>query len=334
MKLTAYQLDAHLQKTLAPLYLISGDEILLVQEAIDQIRAAGRKAGYSERISLSVESGTDWAKTLYAEAHSFSLFATKRIVELQLAGTKPNAEISKILLDLVTNPPPDTLLLISSQKLDSKIEKSNWYKALDKNGIVMPLWPITLDQLPTWITQRAKKIGLQFTPDAAKRLAEHVEGNLLAAAQEIEKLSLLQTAKAIDAQTIENTVTDNARFDIFHLVDCALSGNSKRCLRMLDALKAEDAEPILILWALTRELRTLAELAKQTRKGSSLATLFSQFRIWEKRQPAVRRFLQHHTQQHCWTLLSQSARIDKLLKGALPGNVWNELQQLTLNIAR
>jgi len=335
MKLAYHQLEQHLAKNIAPIYLVSGDEFLLVQEAIDLIRGAARKAGFTERLAITPEPGSDWGKLLYAESHSFSLFATKRIIELQLAGAKPNNEANKILKEIAAVPIPDTILIISMHKLDSKTEQTSWFKALDKAGITLPIWPIASEQLPTWINQRAKKLGLALTPDATKLLADHVEGNLLAAAQELEKLCLLKlpSNKTIDAAIIENAATDNAHFDIFGLVECALSGNSKRCVRILDILKAEDTEPPLLLWALTRELRTLADIAKQMKAGIAMGTLFSKFRIWEKRQPSVRRFLQQHSVISCWELLSQAAKIDRLIKGGSKGNVWCALQQLTLQMA-
>lgn len=333
MKLAYQQLEQQLTKKLSPLYIISSDELLLVQEAVDNIRAAATKAGYTERTSITVESGADWGKLLYAEAHSLSLFSTKRILELHLAGSKPNAAANKILQEIAAHPIADTILLIRTNKLDSKTEQTNWYKALEKNGVAVTIWPISPDQLPAWIMQRAKKIGLTITSSAATLLAEQVEGNLLAAAQEIEKLGLLQLSGVIDNETIEKAVTDNARFDIFTLVECALSGNSKRSLRILATLKAEDIEPILILWALTREIRTMSALATQMKKGVQLGALFSQYRIWEKRQPSVRRFLQSHSQQSCWDLLLDSAQIDRIIKGARKGNVWDALAQLTLKIS-
>lgn len=333
MKLAYHQLEQHLAKKLAPIYVVSGDEILLVDEACHLIRAAARKNGFNERVSITIEPGTDWGKLLYAEAHSFSLFSTKRIVELHLAAAKPNNEANKILKDIAANPLPDTILLICTNKLDSKTEQTSWFKALDKAGMTIPIWPIALEQLPAWILQRAKKLNLNLTNDAAKFLAEQVEGNLLAAAQEIEKLSLLSITTAIDLSTLQKIISDNAHFDIFSLVDCALSGNNKRCLRILDNLKAENTEPLLILWALTRELRTLADIAKQIKQGSQLPALFSKFRIWEKRQANFRRFLQHHTEEDCWKLLSQGAQIDRIIKGLKVGNVWDELQQLTLKIS-
>ncbi|MDR3490445.1 MAG: DNA polymerase III subunit delta [Gammaproteobacteria bacterium] len=334
MKLNYPQLASHLIKNLAPIYIVSGDETLLVQEAVALIRSSAREKGYTERTSLSIDAGTDWEKIFHSEAHSLSLFATKRIIELQLAGTKPNANANKILQSLANKPLQDTLLIISTHKLDAKLSATNWYKALEKNGVAVQVWPITPDQLPAWISQRAKNLKLNIALDAAKLLAELVEGNLLAAAQEIEKLAMLQPAGTITIDTIEQAVTDNARFDIFTLVECAFSGNTKRSLRMLANLQAEDVEPILVLWALSREIRTLAEISYQVKQGVALSSLFTKFRVWEKRQPGMRRFLQQQTLPECWALLSHAAKIDRILKGITPGNVWDELQQLTLQITR
>ncbi len=174
---------------------------------------------------------------------------------------------------------------------------------------------------------------MSLTLDAAKLLAELVEGNLLAAAQEVEKLSLLQMSGTIDHTVVEKAVSDNARFDIFGLVECALSGNSNRVLRMLSTLREDETEPLLILWALTREIRTLAAISKQQKQGVALGALFSKYRIWEKRQPSARRFLQHHTEKSCWELLTLAALIDRQIKGASQGSVWDSLQQLALKMA-
>jgi DNA polymerase-3 subunit delta len=335
MKLAYAQLAQHLKKTLAPVYLISSDELLQAQEAADSVRAAAKLAGYSERVIVNAE-GNDWGKTLFADANSLSLFGAQRLVELNLTQTKSNPGAQKILQEIAGALPPQTIFLISTKKLDARSEKTAWYKALADVGVVIQIWPVTPEQLPAWIIQRAKNVSLTLSLDAAKFLAEQVEGNLLAAVQEIEKLCLLQTeaSTALNAAALEEIITDNARFDIFNLVECAVSGNARRCLRILENLAAEGIEPLLIMWALTREIRTLAELAKQVKLGAPLASLFSKHRIWEKRQPGVRRFLQHHTQRDCWELLSISAKIDRIIKGAAKGDVWDELKVLTLKIAK
>ncbi len=330
MKLPYQQLENHLAKSLAPIYLVSGDELLLVQEAVDLIRKTAQKNGFTERTRIPAE--TDWGKMLYANAHSMSLFAEQRILELDLRGVKLNQASTEILMTYAENPAAHTLLIIYTAKLDKKTEQSRWYKSLDKKGVVIPVWPVTLEQLPQWIMQRAKKANLTLTIQAAIWLAERVEGNLLAAAQEIEKLCLLQPEGTLDEQALENKIVSHARFDIFNLVDSCLAGNSKRSLAILNSLFAEDTEPTLILWAITRELRSMAELQKQTQQGVALSNLFSQFRIWEKRQPPVRAFLKRATAARCWEWLLAAAKIDRIIKGAETGKVQDELERLVLSM--
>ena len=332
MKLAYPQLAQHLTRNLAPIYLVSGDELLLVQEAVDALRAAAIKAGFSERIATTAESQSDWAKLLYTDTHSISLFASKKLVELNLTHIKLNNTQAKIFEDYACQPLANTLLIIITNKLDTKAEKTAWYKALEKNGIILPIWPVPAEQLPQWIMQRAKKINLQLTLPAAERLATLVEGNLLAAAQEIEKLSLLYPDKILDHQAIENAVMDNARFDIFNLVDSALLGDRARCLRILHNLAEEGIEPTLILWALTRELRVLADIQKQLQQGIALPTLLNKARIWEKRQAGCRAFLQRHTQRSCWKLLICAAKLDRVIKGVERGNMWDELEALIIQL--
>jgi DNA polymerase-3 subunit delta len=334
MKLAYQQLEQHLTKNLAPIYLVSSNEALLVQEAASLIRAAARKTGFTEHTLVTTDANAEWGKIIYTDTHSLSLLASKRIVELVMNSVKLNNANSKILEEYAQRPAADTLLIIRAEKLESKTEKSRWYQAIDKIGIVMPIWPINAEQLPQWLMQRAKKTNLTLTKAAADFLAAEVEGNLLAASQEIEKLNLLQTNTTIDEKIISESISDNARFDIFNLVDSALIGNSKRCVRILKNLEEEDVEPVLVLWALTRELRTLAEIAKQQAQGNPIGSLFSKYRIWEKRQPAVRAFLQRNQQKSCWSLLASASSIDLIIKGAEPGNVWDALQDLTLRMAK
>lgn len=333
MKLSLQKLKSHLNQALAPLYFISGDEILLIQDALTEIKEAAFTAGFSERIVITAEAGMDWEKKLYEETHGFSLFSNKKMVELNLMHIKLNANHGKILENYAQNLPSHSILIIATLKTDAKIEKSAWYQHIEQKGVVLPIWPISAEQLPQWLIQRAKKINLTLSKRFAEELALLVEGNLLAAVQEIEKLSLLQINGSFDFQTIDTLVTDNTRFDIFNLVDSALAGMSEKCLRILKNLCATQTEPTLILWALTRELRQQAAIKNQLKSGVSLNQLFTQFRIWEKRQPMVRAFLQRHDVQMIWACLVKAAKIDRMIKGADIGNVWDELQMLTLIIS-
>ncbi len=333
MKLAYAQLTQHLSKTLAPIYLVHGDEPLLVEETIDTICKAAQTAGFTERITTSTESGTDWGKHLYADTHSISLFTQKKIILLNLNHIKLNAANGKIIEEYAQKPMADTLLIIQSSKLDIKLEKSNWFKAIEIQGVIITLWPISPEQMPAWMIARAKKFNLTMTKFGAEWLASQMEGHLLAASQEIEKLSLLQPDGTLDDQTIQAAVTDNARFDIFNLVDSALLGNTQRTLRILQNLALENSEPAIILWALARELRMLAELQKKIAEGQSLSQLFASFHIWEKRQPLIKAVLKRHKQNDFWDMLIHATKIDRIIKGGELGNVWDELEALVIRIS-
>jgi DNA polymerase-3 subunit delta len=332
MKLPYLQLSQHLTRQLAPIYLISSDEILLAEEAMSAIRAAANQAGFTERVKMTPESGSNFDELIYSDTHSLSLFSTKKIVEVNLNQIKLNSTNGKILAEYAAKPVTDTLIIIHSSKLDAKTEKSSWYQAIDKIGVIIPIWPLTLEQLPTWIIQRAKKLNVTITKTAADRLAVLVEGNLLAASQEIEKLSLLQNNTTINEQLIDEVVTDHSHFDIFNLVDSALLGNSERSIHILRNLAAENEEPTLILWALLRELRMLEQMQQLQKKGKPLKDLFNQFRIWEKRQTGIRAFLQRHSLIYSWKMFIDAAKIDRMIKGAEEGNVWNALECLLLRM--
>lgn len=334
MKLPYSTLPQHLlKKTLAPLYFLCSNEPLLLQEAVATIRNTARQQGWSERVSITVETGTEWEDTFYAHTHGLSLFSAKKIVELNLTQTKLTAAIGKVLAEYAARPNTDTLLIISTAKLDANNEKSAWYKSIEKTSIVIPIWPIAPEQFAQWILQRAQSLQLTITQPVAKQLAAQLEGNLLAAAQEIEKLHLLQMDGTQSSQAIADSITDNSRFDIFNWVESVLLGQQQRCLRILKNLMAEDTEPTLILWALARELRMLTDMLKKIQEGATLGELFKQFFIWEKRQPSVRAFLQRHNSTRCLDFFLHAAKIDRIIKGAESGLVWIEFQTLALKIA-
>lgn len=330
MKLTLQQLETNLTKNLAPIYIISSDELLLVQETAELIRHAALKQGFSDRILISADAGLEWGNALYSNTHSMSLFASKQIIELNMHQTKFNATTTKALQEYAVKPSQDTLLIIRTDKVDAKTEKSAWFQGLEKASVFVPIWPISAMQLPQWILQRANKIGLKLTKDAADFIANQVEGNLLAASQEIEKLNLLQTGNVINKTTLEESITDNARYTVFHLVESLLAGQQARSLRILKHLAAEDTEPTLVLWALTREYRTMAEIMRQLKQGASFSQLCTKFQIYEKRQAAVRAFLQRNTIEKCWDFLLKAATVDRMIKGAEKGNVWDELERLAV----
>lgn len=335
MKLNPAQLSKHLQGNLASVYAISGDEPLLCQEACDSIRAATRQLGFSERQVFNVESNFDWGNLLQAAA-SLSLFADKRLLELRLPSGKPGDKGSAALLEYLARPPQDTVLLISLPKLDGSTQKTKWAKALidGQQTQFMQIWPIDAHQLPQWIRQRMAQAGLSASQEAVEMIAVRVEGNLLAAAQEIEKLKLLAIDGQVDASTVHAAVADSARFDVFGLIDAALNGEAAHALRMLEGLRGEGVEPPVVLWALARELRLLANIAQQYSQGMPLEKAFSSARppVWDKRRPLVSKALQRHSAARWAQLLLDAQRIDAQIKGQAPGNPWSGLSLLTLNM--
>lgn len=331
MKLTYFQLEPHLAKQLATVYIVSGDELLLKQDAIHLIRKAAKLAGCSERIRFTPEAGLD-GEQLYTELYSTSLLAEKRLLELDFRDSTPNKTASTILQEYAKNPSPDNVLLIDIGKIDDKIAKSAWYKALEKTGIVIAIWPIPREQLPQWINNRAKKYKLQINHDAVNLLADYVEGNLIAAQQTIEKMYLLQPQTPIDIALIKMILTDESRFTIFDFIENLIAGEASRALHILENLHAEGTEPVLILWGITRELRLLANLAQQRKSGETYENIFQKQRIFSRRQAAVRRFLTRFTAEDCWQHLMHAAEIDHIIKGATPGNVWDGLQLFCLRM--
>jgi DNA polymerase-3 subunit delta len=336
MKLNANQLTKHLQSTLAPVYVVSGDEPLLCQEACDAIRAATRANGFTERQVFNAETGFDWTQ-LHEAGASLSLFAEKRVIELRIPSGKPGEKGAAAILEYLARPAEDTLLLVSLPKLDGSSQKTKWAKALIDSELsqFIQIWPVDSHQLPQWIRQRLSQAGLSATPDALDLLAARVEGNLLAASQEIEKLRLLAEGGQVDVETVQMAVGDNARFDVFGLIDAALTGEAAHTLRILEGLRGEGVEPPVILWALAREIRTLANLASLHAGGVPLERAFSQVRppIWDKRKPLVSKALQRHTVMRWQQLLTHAQEIDAQIKGQMAGSAWTGLSQLCLVFA-
>lgn len=330
MRLGIQQLHQQLDRELAPIYLLTGDEPLQMMEAADAIRNHAREQGYTEREVFSVEKGFDW-DTLTAASDSLSLFAERRILDIRLPSGKPGRDGSQALRAYAERPPEDTILLIQSGKLDRDQLKSSWVKALEKLGVLVQIWPLDLTQTQTWIKQRMQSRGLQPTDDAVIFLAERIEGNLLAAAQEVDKLALLHDTGPLDAETVLASVADQARYSIFDLVDAMLDGDGRRTVRMLEGLRSEGVEPILILWGLTREIRGLADMAHQVERGQPIERVMETARVWKQRKPQVRKALNRLAATAWLGLLHDCAELDRSLKGVGEGRIWDELLQLSLN---
>jgi DNA polymerase-3 subunit delta len=333
MQLKPEQIETHLRKQLAPVYFISGDEPLRVMETADAVRTAARMQGYDEREVMTVQTGFDWG-SLMSEAGNLSLFSQRRVIDLRMPGGKPGADGSKVLRSYAEQPPEDTLLLVTAGKMEKSARDSKWVQALDKAGVVLFVWPLSTQEFTAWIQRRMQQRGLQPSPDAVALLAERVEGNLLACVQEIEKLYLLQGEGAVDAEAILTLVADNARYDVFGLVDSALSGEAARSIHILQGLHAEGVVPQIVLWALSREVRQLAAMAAAVASGQPVQAVMTRYRVWPAtRKSMVAAALQRLPVARCNALLQHCARIDRISKGQAAGNAWDELLQLTLTLA-
>jgi DNA polymerase-3 subunit delta len=331
-KLRADQLTAAVAKSLAPVYLVSGDEPLLIQESCDQIRKAARTQGFTEREIFHAETSFDWNQLL-ASANSLSLFADKKIFEIRMPSGKPGDKGTKAILEYLENPSPDNLLLVITEKLDSATQKSKWIKAIEDNGIHVQIWPIPPTQLSRWISTRLQQAGLSADNSAVDLLASRIEGNLLAAVQEIEKLALLTTNKHISYELMASAVADSARYDVFSLADKALHGDARAAAKTLQGLKGEGTDAITLLWAILRDIRSLNQIAQATAQGRAFEAAARQAGVWEKRQLLMQNALRRLKPAQLQQMLRKANAIDKSIKGMRNAEPWDELLDLVLNLA-
>lgn len=329
MEIKQQELQRQLSQQVLPIYVVHGDEPLQQGEICDSIRSHLRSQAYEERQVFHVDKNFDWNQ-LSAAASELSLFSARRILELRLPGAKPGDMGSRALQEYAQRPAEDTVMLLISGKLD---KKSKWFKALDSVGANIAVWPVASAQLPAWLLKRFQSKRLQVTQEAVQILSDRSEGNLLAAAQEVEKIALIHEGKTVDAEMVLESVADSARYDIYSLVDAALQGEQCRVSRMLYGLKAEGMEPVLILWAISREVRQMTALSQEVERGVSVQSAMAKARVWPKRKTLVAAALRRHNSVQWMRLLQQASRIDRMVKGMQTGNVWDELIQLLLFIA-
>lgn len=328
MRLYPEKLAGQLQKQLLPVYLVSGDEPLLVQECCDLIRQQARQQGCTEREVIDAGvTGFKWHEILHS-ATSMSLFAERKLVELRIPSGKPGAEGSKALCEYLEIAGGEDVLLIIAGKIDKQSTNSKWYKALDKAGATIQVWPVDAQNLPRWLQQRVGNSGMSIDSDALQLLCERVEGNLLAAVQEVEKLKLLASDAQITVKTVTDAVSDNARYNLFDMADSALKGDATTSLRMLHGLRGEGTEPPVALWALTREIRTLYEAQLDCDKGQSAQQALASRRVWNNRMPIMQAALARHNRDSLSRLLEQAAAVDGSIKGFADGKPWDRLETL------
>jgi DNA polymerase-3 subunit delta len=313
LKIPLRQLDRHLAERMAQVYLVAGDEPLLVDEALEQIRAAAKRAGFTSRELHTADRSFKWVE-LVADADNLSLFATRKIVEVRLATPKPGDQGSATIAELCARRDPDTLLIVAvAEKLDSAASRSTWVKAIDQHGVFVEVWPIERGELPRWVQQRAASVKLKLTPAAAQSLAERVEGNLLAADQEIKRLALTAVGREVDEAEVLEFVANNSRFDVFGLADAVLAGETGRAFKILSGLRAEGVHPVQISWVLNRDISLLSRLDYAVRHGENLEGAMLKSGVWRRRQPLVRAALGKFKAPRLKALLLEAARVDAAL---------------------
>lgn len=332
MRIKLEQLAQQLQKQTAPLYTLSGNEPLLILEAAGLIRTHARQQGYTERELFTVDQHFDWAELLNA-GHNLSLFGERKIMDIRIPTGKPGREGGKALEAYCAALPPDTVTLITLPRIDKQGQASKWFKALETAGTLIPVYPVERDQLPGWIGQRLARQQQKADAATLQFLADQVEGNLLAAHQEIQKLALLYPAGNLTFDQVKDVVLNVARYDVYQLSDAMITGDTARFQRILTGLQGEGTAPLLILATLAEQIRQLIIIRKGLDNGQPPAQLLQTARIWGERQKTViaaaRRIDPHALMQG----LTDAAEIDRMIKGVAQGDVWETLLQLGLRLA-
>lgn len=333
MRLRADQVADHLARQgLAPVYHVSGDEPLQILEITDFIRGAARDAGCEERLVLEVGKDFDWS-VLASTGAEMSLFAARRLIELRLGAHKPGKDGGAAIQEYLDARAAEDVLLVSSAKIEKSARQSRWFKAIEQDGVSIQVWPVESAQLPSWISQRVRAGGRKIDREAADLLAEKVEGNLLAAKQEIDKLLLLVEKKTIELQDIMDAVSDSSRYDVFVLVSNSLAGNIERMTRMLRGLQSEGAEPLAVFGALMWELRRVCSVAHAVAAGVPEEKAFYANQIWQQKKPAVKSILKRCSTAQIDALLRYAAIVDRGLKGAVSVDRWDILENFLFRIA-
>lgn len=337
MQLRADSLDQHLNKGLSALYVITSDEHLLAMEAADKIRKAARTQGFSEREVLTVERSFKWGALLAAN-QSQSLFGDKKLIELRIPSGKPGKDGAQALQEYISHLSPDNLTLISLPKLDWATQKAAWVTALQQAAVYIDIPLVERPQLPVWLQQRLALQQQSAERQSLDFIADRVEGNLLAAHQEIQKLGLLYPAGKLSFEQVHDAVLNVARYDVFKLNEAMLSGDVARLVRMLEGLKGEGEALPLVLWAVAEEIRTLLRIKSGLVQGKPLPVLLKENRIWGPRERLVEPALRRVQLAVLREALQEAAQIDKMVKGlrakAFAGDPWDALLQLGLKVAR
>jgi DNA polymerase-3 subunit delta len=334
MNIQPHKLADALGKKLHPVYLIFGEEPLQAMEACDQIRSVCRQSGYevTERFQVDNARSFNWDELMMA-GNSMSLFGDRKIVDLSIPSGKPGNEGSALLKRWCDDPPPDAVMLISAGKLEGRFRNLAWYKAIDSIGITVQTLPLSRQQTAQWIENRLALAGIGAEPEGVEMLTRMVEGNLLAAKQEIEKLAILYPQGQITPSQVLACVTDSSRYTIFDLLDSALQRQPGRALKVLDALRVAGDPPVLICWHLASEVRKIASVAAKTATGESASRAMMQAGIWKNRQSLVAAAMRSRPDQFWVHSISDCSYLDRLSKGQSAGELWDEISGFVARLA-
>ncbi len=330
MRIKLEQLPQHLQKQTAPLYTLLGSEPLLILEAADLIRTHARQQGYTERELFTVDQHFDWSDLLTV-GNNLSLFGDRKIIDIRIPSGKPGKEGGKAIETYCNALPPDTLTLITLPRIDKQGQATKWFKTLEITGTLIPVYPIERNQLPGWIGQRLAQQQQKTDSATLQFLADQVEGNLLAAHQEIQKLALLYPTGNLTFDQVKDVVLNVARYDVYQLSDAMITADTPRYTRILSGLQGEGTAPLLILVTLAEQIRQLLIIRKGLNSGQSPAQLLQAARIWGDRQKSVIAAANRIRLPALMQGLSHAAKIDRIIKGVAQGDAWEELLQLGLH---
>ena len=311
-------------------YFFHGEEPLQLVECTDALRRRALEEGVNERIVFDADTGIDWQAVL-GESNAMSLFAERRLVEIRLSSRKPDKTGIGVLEQLLSAEQSEDVILLSAAKFDARARKAKWFKMLEQHAVCVMTRDLKQNALPGWLNKRARRLGKRLTTSAAELIADRVEGNMLAAAQEVEKLCLLVDGQEIGQSEVISAVSDSARYDVFQLGDAVLAGELPRAIRIVRGLRDEGTEAVLVNWAMGRELRQLAQMAAVRSRGTPTDAVMDEFHVWKTRRRVIKRALERFELDELSTLLAYANYIDTVIKGARSGDPWDALELLILN---
>jgi DNA polymerase-3 subunit delta len=332
MKFNADNLPAQLKKSLPPICLITGDEPLLVGEACDALRAAARERGFTERQVLFVERSFDWQQ-LRAATQEMSLFSDKRVIEVRLAGASPGNEGGAALVEIAAQAASDLFIMVVADKMDTRALSTKWVMSIEKHGWLLQIWPVELAQLPVWIERRLQRAGLQAEVGVSQLIADRVEGNLLAAQQEVEKLALLHPGAVLCIDDVMAAVSDSARYDVLQLGIAAMQGQTSRALHILQGLKEEGIAATLVLWGVHKDLQWLARAAFGISRGQGAEAAIFASGAWRPRHAAMKQALARLKLAALRGMLIDASQVDAAIKGVNRRDPWVELRGLVARLS-